>query len=542
MRNSLSRIIASVENAPLTLASFIMAFLALIVVRLTVENALLFFERQSLSFMFFEFTHTLFFFLGSFLVLLPVVRFAGADTLKKAASVLLVGFPIILAPPIIDTLIARGNHFWSFYEFDGLIGLIGRFFTLFGDTPDIGITYGVRIEVVIVTLALGLYALIKSRRISKALLAALLTYAILFILGTFPSWLALIILSFQKSFLAINGNDVAALFLTPEAILGNSLADFRSALNFKMSLVYAYLLIPIIGWILYREQRPFLLTILRNVRLPQLCYHTGLALLGIFAASTFAGQPVELSFFNIFAILLLTAATNLAWLASVVVNDRFDTKIDTIANPTRPLVAQTLSPHLYDVTGIIFFSFSLLFGGILGFKIFLLLLAYQAIAWIYSAPPFRLKRLPVVGTFLAGCASVLIFLAGFTLLDGQDISAIPNAFTAFLLAAYTFALPLKDFKDIDGDRADHIWTFPVLLGEKRGKSFVGSTLFLLFITSVFLIQERSLFLPAIICGTLSFFLVQRSAQNHPVLSYRRLMGWEMAIVALYTVCIAFLVS
>jgi chlorophyll synthase len=307
-----------------------------------------------------------------------------------------------------------------------------------------------------------------------------------------------------------------------------------------MSLIYAYLLVQIIEVILYREQKPLFLAFLRNARLPQLCYHTGLTLLGIAAAVTFAEKSFELTFFNVFAVFLLTAATNFAWLASVVVNDRFDKNIDKITNPKRPLPANTIDHDLYDTIGIILFVFSLLFGGILSFKILLLILSYQAIAWIYSAPPFRLKRFPFLGTFLTGCASLLIFLSGFTLLEESSISAIPTSLLFFILATCTITFTVKDFKDIEGDRADHIWTLPVLLGEKYAKLFVGSMLFLFFIGSVFLIRDRALFLPAVIFGSAAFFLLQYSSRDHPYFSYRRLIGWEVAVIGVYSACVAFL--
>ena len=92
MRNALSRAITAIENAPLTLACFAAAFFALICVRLLVENALGLFEARTFFFFFFEFTHTFLFFLCAFLLLLPIVRFAGNVGFQKAANVLFSAF------------------------------------------------------------------------------------------------------------------------------------------------------------------------------------------------------------------------------------------------------------------------------------------------------------------------------------------------------------------------------------------------------------------------------------------------------------------
>ena len=101
MKKIIRRSIAAIENAPLTLTSFVTAFFALIGMRLLVENTLGLFKEHTFFYFFFEFTHTFLFFLCSFLLLLPLVRFAGNIDFRKAANVLFFGFLIILTPPII---------------------------------------------------------------------------------------------------------------------------------------------------------------------------------------------------------------------------------------------------------------------------------------------------------------------------------------------------------------------------------------------------------------------------------------------------------
>ncbi|MBP6929962.1 MAG: hypothetical protein KBB77_03445, partial [Candidatus Moranbacteria bacterium] len=324
MKKFFQKFIRGIEQSPLTPSLFVLTFFALIIGRLTVESALGLFQEHSLFFLFFEFTHTFLFFLCSFLLLLPVVRFAGTVALKEATNVLLFGFLIILTPPIIDKIIFQEEHFWSFYEFDGLFGLAGRFLTLFGDTPNIGITYGVRVEVVLVTLLLGCYTYLKTDRIRRALGVALLSYTILFVLGTFPSWITFLVLLFQKSLLAIGSNDIAALFLSPESILGRDLTDFRSVLNFKMSLVYALFASFLSLLLLFRQYPSYFLALVRNARFPQLIYHAGLLFLGMILAIAFSHDPFTLNFFHVLGMTVLLIAVECAWLASVVANDWYD--------------------------------------------------------------------------------------------------------------------------------------------------------------------------------------------------------------------------
>ena len=542
METFIRRTIRSIEDTPLTLASFVTAFFALIAMRLLVENTLGRFVEHSFFYFFFEFTHTFLFFLCSFLLLLPLVRYAGKSNLMQATNILLFGFLIIITPPIIDTVIFRGGSFWSFYEFDGLIGLLFRYITLFGDTPEMGITYGVRVEVVLVTLALGLYTFLKSSNLPKALGVSLIAYTVLFVLGTFPSWLTLGILAFEKSLLAISQNDVAGLFLTPEHIFSRNLSDFRSVLNAKMSIVYGALAIFLAGLTLWREYPRYFIALWKNARLPQLIYHAGLLFAGMTIAFYFTDTPLRIDFFHIIGAFVLLAATESAWLASVIANDLYDTRIDTLTNAGRPLIQNTIPQALYATFGILFFITSLILAGIISFSALLILLGYQAVAWLYSAPPLRLKRFPIVATAFAGFAGILIFIAGFLIVsEANDFSLLPLPLLFFLCIAYTLSLPIKDFKDIQGDAFDHVYTLPVLLGAEKAKLLIGSLVFILYIASPFILRAQSLFVPALVFGSLIFWILQQgTGKESSFFSYRKLPGLVLAITACYGITAVFL--
>jgi len=418
--------------------------------------------------------------------------------------------------------------------------LIKRFFTLFGDTPDMGITYGVRVEVVLVTLSLGLYAYLRSSSLKKVFFVALLAYTLLFILGTFPSWLTLILLSFQKGFLAINQNDVAGLFLTPENIFSRHLTDFRSVLNVKMSLVYSLLSAFSVGLLLYKKYPVYFFALLKNIRIPQMLYHGGLALLGMLLAFLYTDISFSFDFFHIITILTLIIAVESAWLASVVFNDLFDTRIDALTNTGRPLIQNDFSLEFYKTCGMLFFITSLILSGIISFSALLLLLGYQAIAWLYSAPPLRLKRFPLLATLFASFAGILILIIGFLVVTGQEgITSLPLPLLFYLFLAYTFILPIKDFKDVLGDKKDHVYTLPVLLGVKKSQIILSSLIFLVYIFSPLVLNARSLFLPALFFGSLSFWTIQKGeASDTSFFSLRKLPGILIAIIFCYGVTIA----
>ncbi len=533
MKQYLTKAISFIEKNELSYGSFLCAFISLIFLRLLVENTVGGFPTRPFLYFFFEFSHTLLFFLFSFLLFLPLLSSFARSTLKATTNILLFGFLIILTPPLIDWYISGGTGYWSFYEFDGIRGLIGRYFSFFGSTPEIGVTYGVRIEVTLSILLFALYIFLKTKDFFRVLIGSIASYTVFFILGTFPSYITIAFLGFSKGFLAVTEADVAGLFLSPNNIFFRSLIDPVSALNFKASLVYGLLLILTIGLFLFFSQRKMFLALFHNVRFPQVIYHEGLALLGVISAFFFVHLPFDPSFFDILAILMLIAAVISAWITSVIMNDLSDQNIDAMTNPTRPLPTNTIDLNTYSTIGISFFIASLILAGIISFKILLIILCYQAIAWVYSAPPFRLKRFPLIATLSAACASLLILLSGFFLVAPEGLHTFPKPLLFFLLIAYTLVLPIKDFKDIQGDRADGVFTLPVLLGESMAKLFIGGATFLLFIGSVFVLRTPKLMLPAFLFGTLTFWLLQKSTIDHPLFSYRHLAAWLIGIITCY---------
>lgn len=586
----IKRAINGIENKPINFKIWVISFLAIIIFRILIENWLGDFKNRPGIFIFYEFSHTFLFFLIAYLLFLGIIKKFTGESFGKISNVLLWGYLIILTPPIFDHIISKGEGFWSFYEFDGLAGLFQRFLTFFGSTPEIGITYGVRIEVALVIILIFLYTFIKNYkskleiqstnfetnpkfklsniktfefrslfRISNfdiriyfiPLIVAILSYLVLFILGTFPSYVTILAKGLEKGFFRVSEIDVAQMFLSPTSIFFREILDIPSSLNVKMSLIYSLILSIILffGLCFYFKEKLF--AFIRNSRPPQLIYHGGLFFVGIGLGFLLQkGGNLEaliisqLTFFNIISIIILLESIGFSWLASVVPNDLEDKKIDEKTNSWRPLPRNVFSESEYKTIGVILFLSAIFFSAIVSFKIALLLVAYQAMAWIYSSFPLRLKRFALVSTFLSALASSLILFSGFILVHpSQDISSLPWQIIALLIFAFTFSLPLKDFKDIEGDKSDGVYTVPVFFGESWGKIITGGGIFLSFVLSVLVFNEPGLFWWAIVFGSISFFLVNNMSA-HDVkknltpyfwckIHYRNIIWWILGTVTIY---------
>ena len=194
------KLIQKIENTPINFGLWAISFLSVISARILIENWIEGFQNQSAIFIFYEITHTFLFFIIAYLLFLGLIRKIIPAGFRQISNILLWGYLAILTPPIIDHIISHGQGFWGFYEFGSLAKLAESFFTLFKESPEIGITYGVRIEIALAVILLTIYGYIKSKNIFKSAFLGISSYIVFFILGTFPSWITIAIKGFSKGF------------------------------------------------------------------------------------------------------------------------------------------------------------------------------------------------------------------------------------------------------------------------------------------------------------------------------------------------------
>ncbi len=540
MEKHLRLLFEKIESTPLTLGTWAITLFALIAIRIAIES---FFDNISFHFAdqyFYKFGHFFFTFTFTYLIALPIVTWFARVTIKQAAAILLFGFLVIWTPPIIDEIISRGVGFWSFYTFDSLTGLWGRYLTFFGDRPDIGITYGVRAEIALVLVGMMTYTWIKTRSFIRSIGGTLLLYTALFLIGALPSLVTFAFLGSEKSLLSISELDIASFMMSPTPLYVISPPDVSTVLAVKMSLVYAVLLPLLILFTLFFFFRSILLALWHNLRLPQIVYHAGLFLIGVALVFVYEGKIAFsfdwLHFAGLFSMLL---AVILSWTASVIVNDLHDVAIDKLTNPKRPLIERTIPVETYRIIGVLMFFFAVFLAGLVSTQLAILLAMYQALAWIYSAWPLRLKRFPFIATILASSASLFIFFGGYIVFSVEkNIDALPWPVITLLFIAYTFLLPIKDFKDIPGDKADGVITLPVLFGEVWAKRLIGSILFFVFLASIFVFKVLNLFFLAFFFGSIAYWLLQISSKDHRYFNYHHLAHWYVTLVSAYVFFLA----
>ncbi|MDX2264174.1 MAG: chlorophyll synthase ChlG [Hyphomicrobiales bacterium] len=154
--------------------------------------------------------------------------------------------------------------------------------------------------------------------------------------------------------------------------------------------------------------------------------------------------------------------------ASQAVNDWFDRHVDAINEPNRPIPSGRIPGQWGLFIAIAWSALSLLLGAALGPWALLATAFGLALAWAYSAPPFRLKQNGWLGNAACGlCYEGLPWITAVAVMT----AAAPDWRIAVVALLYSVGahgiMTLNDFKSIGGDTAMGVRSLPVRLGPRN---------------------------------------------------------------------------
>jgi chlorophyll synthase len=153
---------------------------------------------------------------------------------------------------------------------------------------------------------------------------------------------------------------------------------------------------------------------------------------------------------------------------SQAVNDWFDRHVDAINEPDRPIPSGRIAGRWGLYIAILASALSALVGWLLGPIVFVAALVGLALAWAYSAPPFRFKTSGWTGPAVVGLTyEGLSWFTGAAVMLG----AMPRVEVLVVLVLYSIGahgiMTLNDFKAVEGDRATGLKSLPVTLGVEK---------------------------------------------------------------------------
>lgn len=186
-----------------------------------------------------------------------------------------------------------------------------------------------------------------------------------------------------------------------------------------------------------------------------------------------------------------------------ILNDFFDVKIDEISKKCNPIL-QGIRKRYYCLSGFSLFLIVITMALILNYQVFLIMSAFFLLGIIYSVPPVRLKRFPIISTFILSVAVILAISSGYSIVFFEKtFERIPDFLIFALLSGITIGFSVKDINHIEGDRKNGVITLPFLLYKKETLS--GRLPFSLVLSSSFIFI--GIFIPEVLPGSVIAFLV-----------------------------------
>lgn len=214
-----------------------------------------------------------------------------------------------------------------------------------------------------------------------------------------------------------------------------------------------------------------------------------------------SGQPLSAAF--IAAALGVLLAGPLLCGTSQAVNDWFDRHVDAINEPDRVIPSGQMPGRWGLYIAILMSLLSIGVASLLGPLVFVAALAGLALAWGYSAPPFRFKQNGWIGNAAVGLSyETLPWITAATAMTGL-MPANPILVVGLLYGIGAHGiLTLNDFKSIRGDSEMKISTLPVLHGAQAAARIACIVMALPQLTVVGLLAHWSLPYHALAVGGL----------------------------------------
>ncbi|ALK08363.1 Protoheme IX farnesyltransferase [Blastochloris viridis] len=151
---------------------------------------------------------------------------------------------------------------------------------------------------------------------------------------------------------------------------------------------------------------------------------------------------------------------------SQAINDWFDRHVDAINEPNRPIPSGRIPGRWGLYIAMIGTALSLAVAATLGSWVLGAAIVGLVLAWLYSAPPIRLKQ---NGWF--GNSAVALSYEGLPWFTGAAVMAAVMPDWRIILVAFLYSvgahgiMTTNDFKAVEGDRKLGVRSLPVMLGE-----------------------------------------------------------------------------
>lgn len=505
------RLFRAIEETPMTVGGWFAGFIGIVFVRIFLEN---FSGRQFgvLATSDIEtILHYTLWYLTGLTAVMTVMHFCIGRDMLRIAKVTLFGALIIITPPVLDLIFTQGAGTHMTYVFGAPEMLLKNYVTWFFASPaSTGATFGIRIELAILTLAMFAYARYVGASLLRSLIAGLLFYTTIFLLGILPNFVGMTgnfgwLLEIQHSLLKSS-------FFRSDQMFSSLTRTHDMYSNVAMAQVCTMIVLPLVAFVLFRIVPEKWKAVMQNARPERVMHYWVAVTVGIVLAYVEGvGRSLPYGLFDVTTLILLYVSFFLVWMFAIAVNDIVDRDSDALTNSTRPLITKALSVSDMRTAAGIFLGGALVTGFLAGHVAFLTILVFVAISWIYSSPPLHLKRFVLINASCVALATLSAVVAGFfTVSTEQSFVYFPMAWAVLIFVIITLIGNVKDIKDVAGDRLAKVYTIPVIFGDKRGRIIVWSLVAFALLLVPFILEDMRLLVPGIIASVCAYSLIRRN--------------------------------
>jgi 4-hydroxybenzoate polyprenyltransferase len=511
MLDFIKRNIDQIENSNFTITTWLLGFSGIFLIRYLLESFSSRVQDGVFPFDLSAILHVAIFFLTVIVGTISIIIFVSGE--NKVYKTVLFGLPIIWIAPIIDIVLSGGRGLLMTYIRDTHLNLLFDYFTFFGTDLNNGATIGMRIEIACILFFVGLYTHLKGHNIKKIALSVFLVYTFGFIIASLPGTI------FTLNNLAVGSQPAQKVILyfsnliftsnlyhnTPYIINQNWIKSFEIGFDRLMSQILFLITIILSYYTLKKINAKKFTSIIKNVRTERLNFYTLSILSGAgYALITKHGiTPHLIDFLGLTCLIVSWVGL---WMQAVHQNDIEDIEIDKISNKNRPLVKNELSINEMADTRNLWLVIGIIGAFLAGFYPFIMSIIYIATSYIYSCPPLRLRRYPIIPSFLIGIACLATILAGFFFISvDKGTQNFPVNLALGIVLIVSLAINFKDLKDVEGDKANNILTLPIIFG-RYGSSAVGICMALSILLVPLVLSFNFLFIFAIPISIASYYV------------------------------------
>ena len=510
--NTLNKIKAFLEKTTVSPTQWIISFVAIIFGRLFLEALSSPSSSGIIESDITSIIHGSLWFITMAMIAMIFVWIILPELRKALPAGILFSFVAIWIAPTIDLIVSKGNGFKMTYLFQNFGRLVQSFYT-FMNNSSLGVTTGIHVEVTIILICFALLFYSIRKNIKKTILATIALYGLIFFMFVAPSFLyisdttpgspAMPIIStvLHSSTLAdnINGN------LRYETTIALEEIGF----DLMMSRIFIIALCVLIAWWFFLQKKSAFLAIMKNSRPERVLHYWLMAGAGMYIAWHIS--PWSMFSWNdalVFVTLLISIYA--AWMFSVCTNDIADVNIDLVSNPGRPLPSGAINKDDIKEASTIFLLIALVGSYVAGYYAFFSISVFMSLYYVYSMPPTRLKRAPVLSSFIIILNCVSIFIAGFfTFSRSKILSTLPmSAIFAVIIISFLWS-HIKDLKDVEGDTKSGIATVPVILGPVWGPRVIGTAGGLAYVIAALFIGGPLIYILALVWGIMTYYFCTR---------------------------------